>query len=69
VLKYKDGKPVIEKLKRASRPGLRDYKSVGDFPTVLGGLGVAVISTSKGVMSDKNARQQNVGGEVLCLVW
>ena len=69
VLKYKDGKPVIEKLKRASRPGLRDYKPVGDFPTGLGGLGVAVISTSKGVMSDKNARQQNVGGEVLCLVW
>tara|TARA_Y100000814_G_C12244383_1_gene372756 strand:- start:281 stop:667 length:387 start_codon:yes stop_codon:yes gene_type:complete len=69
ILKYQDGKPVIEKLQRASRPGLRNYSSVEDLPTVLGGLGVAVISTSKGVMSDKKARQQNVGGEVLCLVW
>jgi small subunit ribosomal protein S8 len=69
VLKYFDGKPVIEKIKRESRPGLRLYHSVADLPKVLGGLGVAIVSTSKGVMSDKAARQQNVGGEVLCIVW
>lgn len=69
VLKYQGGKPVIEKLNRKSKPGLRDYKPVAGLPKVLGGLGVAVVSTSKGVMSDRNAKQQNVGGEVLCVVW
>lgn len=61
--------PVIKKLKRYSRPGLRQYKGAGELPRVLNGLGVAIISTSKGVMTDKQARQENVGGEVLCLVY
>ncbi len=61
--------PVIKKLKRYSRPGLRQYKGSGELPRVLNGLGVAIISTSKGVMTDKQARQENVGGEVLCLVY
>lgn len=61
--------PVIKKLKRVSRPGLRQYKGSGELPRVLNGLGVAIVSTSKGVMTDKQARQENVGGEVLCLVY
>ena len=67
-LKYFEGKPVIESLKRASRPGLRSYNGKVDLPRVLGGLGVAVVSTSRGVMSDREARKQGFGGEILCLV-
>ncbi len=67
-LKYFDGKPVIEMLKRASKPSLRKYRSKDDLPKVIGGLGTAIISTSKGVMTDKNARAQGIGGEILCYV-
>ena len=68
VLKYFEGKPVIEKLQRFSRSGLRQYRGKDAIPKVLGGLGVAIISTSKGIMTDSQARQQGVGGEVLCFV-
>ena len=68
VLKYYEGKPVIERLQRVSRPGLRIYKRKDDLPTVLDGLGVAVISTSKGLMTDRAARAGGHGGEVLCYV-
>ena len=68
-LKYFQGVPVIEYVKRVSRPGLRIYKSREELPKVRGGLGIAIVSTSKGVMSDANARNQNVGGEVLCTVF
>ena len=68
VLKYFEGKPVIEKLQRVSRSGLRQYRGKDALPKVLGGLGVAIISTSKGIMTDSQARQQGVGGEVLCVV-
>ena len=68
VLKYFEGKPVIEKLQRFSRSGLRQYRGKDALPKVLGGLGVAIISTSKGIMTDVQARQQGVGGEVLCFV-
>ncbi len=68
-LKYFKDKPVIDAIKRISRPGLRNYKSREDLPTVANNLGVAIISTSKGVMSDSNARKANVGGEVLCTVF
>ncbi len=67
-LKYHKGNPVIATLKRASRPGLRNYKSVNNIPKILGGLGVTVISTSKGVMSDRAARALGLGGEVLCYI-
>lgn len=67
-LKYFQGKPVIEMLKRVSRPSLRIYKSATDLPKVHGGLGVAIISTSKGLMSDKDARNQGLGGEIICYV-
>jgi small subunit ribosomal protein S8 len=67
-LKYYDGKPVIAKLKRVSRPGLRVFRGKDEIPTVLGGLGVAIVSTSKGVMSDRAAREAGHGGEVLCTV-
>jgi len=67
-LKYYEGKPVIEKLQRYSRPGLRIYRGKDELPRVQGGLGVAVISTSKGVMSDRRARELGEGGEVLCIV-
>jgi len=67
-LKYYQGVPVIEYLKRVSKPGRRIYKSKDQLPTVLGGLGIAIISTSQGVMTDKNARERGHGGEVLCLV-
>lgn len=67
-LKYYQGKPVIELLKRVSRPGLRVYKNKDELPKVIGGLGVAVVSTSKGIMSDRDARKQGVGGEIICYV-
>ena len=67
-LKYFEGKPVIESIKRVSRPGLRIYKPGDELPKVMGGLGVAIISTNKGVMSDRAARAAGVGGEVLCYV-
>jgi small subunit ribosomal protein S8 len=68
-LKYYEGTPVIRELKRVSTPGRRVYMSVGDLPQVRQGLGVSIVSTSKGVMSDAHARQANVGGEVLCTVF
>ncbi len=67
-LKYYAGRPVIEKIERISRPGLRIYKSSNDIPVVMNGLGVAIVSTSKGVMTDRKARGMGVGGEVLCIV-
>jgi small subunit ribosomal protein S8 len=67
-LKYYQGQPVIEKIKRVSRPALRVYKGYDQLPKVRGGLGIAIISTPKGVLSDKAARAQKVGGEVLCTV-
>ena len=67
-LKYYAGSPVIEKIHRVSKPGLRIYKSSNDLPNILDGLGIAIISTSKGVMTDRNARLSGVGGEVLCVV-
>jgi len=67
-LKYYAGKPVIEKIERVSRPGLRIYKSRDDIPRVMNGLGVAIVSTSRGVMTDRRARETGVGGEVLCVV-
>jgi small subunit ribosomal protein S8 len=67
-LKYYAGSPVIEKLERVSRPGLRIYKGAKDLPKVMNGLGVAIVSTSRGVMTDRAARQAKVGGEVLCIV-
>jgi small subunit ribosomal protein S8 len=67
-LKYYAGKPVIEKIERVSRPGLRIYKGRDDIPRVLNGLGVAIVSTSRGVMTDQRAREAGVGGEVLCIV-
>ena len=67
-LKYHQGQPVIEMLKRVSRPGLRIYKTSVDLPKVHGGFGVAVVSTSKGLMSDRKARLEGVGGEIICYV-
>lgn len=67
-LKYYAGKPVIEKLQRVSRPGWRLYKGNDELPPVAGGLGVAIVSTSKGVMSDRAARKAGIGGEILCIV-
>ena len=67
-LKYHNGKPVIDKIQRSSRPGLRLYKGKDDLPRVQNGLGVAIISTSHGVMSDRQARAAGEGGEVLCIV-
>ena len=67
-LKYYAGKPVIEKIERVSRPGLRIYKGRDDIPRVMNGLGVAIVSTSRGVMTDRRARESGVGGEVLCVV-
>ena len=67
-LKYYEGNPVIEQLQRVSRPGLRVYKGAEDLPKVNGGLGIAIISTSKGIMTDRAARSAGVGGEVLCSV-
>lgn len=67
-LKYFQGKPVIEKLVRVSRPGLRKYRGKDALPTVLGGLGVSIVSTSSGLMTDVKARAAGLGGEVLCLI-
>ncbi len=67
-LRYYQGKPVIDRLDRVSRPGLRVYKGKDELPSILGGLGVAIISTSKGVMTDRQARAAGHGGEVLCIV-
>jgi len=67
-LKYYAGKPVIERIERVSRPGLRVYKGRDDIPQVMNGLGVAIVTTPKGVMTDRKARQTGVGGEVLCYV-
>ena len=67
-LKYYAGRPVIERLERVSKPGLRVYRSRDDIPRVMNGLGVAIISTSRGVMTDRKARADGVGGEVLCIV-
>jgi small subunit ribosomal protein S8 len=68
-LKYYEGKPVIERVKRVSRPGLRVYKGKDELPTVMAGLGIAIISTSAGVMTDRAARASGFGGEVLCTVF
>ena len=69
-LKYGEGKsPVINGLRRVSKPGLRVYSSAEELPRVMKGLGVAIISTSKGVMTDRQARKENLGGEVLAFVW
>lgn len=68
-LKYFDGKPVIELIERVSRPGLRRYKPAGDLPTVNGGLGISIISTNKGLLTDRAARAQGIGGEVICNVF
>ena len=68
-LKYYESKPVIESIKRVSRPGLRVFRGKDDLPSVLGGLGVAVISTSRGIMSDREAKKQGFGGEVICAIY
>lgn len=68
-LKYFDGQPVIKNLKRVSKPGRRVYSSVKNLPTIANGLGIAILSTPKGVMSDSRARDENVGGEILCSVF
>lgn len=68
-LRYFEDKPVISEIQRSSRPGLRSYASCGDLPTIRGGLGIAIVSTSKGVMTDRAAREAGVGGEVLCTVF
>lgn len=67
-LKYFDGRPVIDTIKRVSRPGLRIYKNKTELPSILNGLGIAIVSTSKGVMTDRKARAAGCGGEVLCVV-
>jgi small subunit ribosomal protein S8 len=69
VLKYKNGVPAITGLKRISKPGLRVYRSAEELPKVLNGLGTAVISTTKGLLTDKDARTQLIGGEVMCYIW
>jgi len=68
-LKYFEGKPVIEEIKRVSRPSLRIYKNVAELPKVADGLGIAIVSTSKGVMTDRAARKAGIGGEVICTVF
>lgn len=67
-LKYYQGRPVIDRIERVSRPGLRVYKGKDELPSILGGLGVAIVSTSKGVMTDRQARASGHGGEVICIV-
>lgn len=67
-LKYFQGKPVVELIQRVSRPGLRIYKKHGDLPRIMNGLGIAVVSTSKGVMTDRAARKAGMGGEIICYV-
>ena len=68
-LKYVNNSPVIKGLQRVSTPGLRTYSKAKNMPRVFGGLGIAVVSTSKGLMTDKAARKENIGGEVLCYIW
>jgi len=68
LLKYYDGKPVIENISRVSKPGLRIFKSSKDIPSVKNGLGICIVSTSQGVMTDKKARENNYGGEIICFV-
>ena len=69
-LKYDEaGKPIITNLQRISRPGLRSYCKAKNLPQVLGGMGIAIVSTSKGLLTDRRARKENIGGEVLCYVW
>lgn len=68
-LKYHNGKPVIDAIKRISRPGLRNYRGKDELPTVANSLGVAIVSTSRGVMTDRAARKANIGGEILCTVF
>ncbi|PIQ85886.1 MAG: 30S ribosomal protein S8 [Candidatus Omnitrophica bacterium CG11_big_fil_rev_8_21_14_0_20_45_26] len=68
-LRYVDSKPAIRGLKRISKPGIRYYKSVQKLPVVMGGLGCAIVTTPKGVLTDRQARQQKVGGEIICHVW
>lgn len=68
-LKYYQGAPVIENIKRVSRPGLRIYRGCRDLPRVVGGLGIAIVSTSRGLMTDREAREAGIGGEVLCQVY
>ena len=67
-LKYFEGRPVIERLERVSRPGLRRYRGADDLPKVLNGLGIAIVSTSRGLLTDRSARAMGVGGEVICVV-
>lgn len=67
-LKYFEGRPVIDAMRRISRPGLRNYRSADSLPRIMGGLGIAIVSTSRGLMTDKAARRQGLGGEVLCSV-
>jgi small subunit ribosomal protein S8 len=67
-LKYYAGRPVIERIERVSKPGLRIYKGASEIPRVMNGLGIAIVSTSRGVMTDRKARAQGIGGELLCLV-
>jgi len=68
-LRYHQGRPVIETMKRISRPGLRTYRANDALPKVMGGLGISIVSTNKGVMTDREARAQGIGGEVLCTVF
>ena len=68
-LKYYNGSPVIKKIKRISKPGIRVYSKINDLPKTFGGLGISILSTPKGVMSDHKARENNVGGEILCEVF
>ncbi|HJN51760.1 MAG: 30S ribosomal protein S8 [Pseudomonadales bacterium] len=68
-LKYQDGKPVIEEIKRISRPGLRQYKRTNDIPLIRAGLGIVILSTNRGVMTDRAARAAGLGGEILCSVF
>ena len=68
-LKYHNGLPVIKKIKRVSKPGIRVYSKISDLPKIYGGLGISILSTPKGVMSDNEARKNNVGGEILCEVF
>jgi len=68
-LKYFGGRPVIEKISRVSRPGLRSYKGTEELPKVVGGLGIAIVSTSRGLMTDRQARSLGIGGEVICSVY
>lgn len=68
-LKYYQGRPVIERIERVSRPGLRNYKGTEELPRIVGGLGIAIVSTSRGLMTDREARAQGIGGEVICSVY